>query len=295
MYSFVRANKVKTWIIISIFVVIVGALGTAMSYGFTGGPTFTIPAFIFAGGYAGFQYFAASKIALGISGAKEVTDSRHKLYRTVENLAITQGMPMPKVYITPDPGLNAFATGRDPKHAHVAATQGLMDALTDSELEGVMAHELGHVKNYDIRVSMIVMGLAMAIAFIADMGMRMMWFGGGRSDDNRGGNGVFVIIAIAAAVLAPLIGRLVQSAVSRQREYLADATGVQATRYPEGLANALAKLDGGNSALQKQPSSAQAHLYISNPLRGSKLMQMFSTHPPIPDRIARIHQMSDQL
>lgn len=295
MYSFIRANKIKTWAIVILFVVITGLVGTAISYVLVGSPTYTIPTLIFAAGYALVQYYMASRIALSMSGAKEVTNSKDRLYRIVENLAITEGMPMPKVYVTPDQGLNAFATGRDPDHAHVAATAGILEALDDAELEGVMAHELSHVKNYDIRVSMIVMGLAMALALVADLGSRMMFFGGSRqSNDRDNSGGLVVFIAVFAAMLAPLIGRVIQAAVSRQREYLADATAVQITRYPDGLASALHKLAGGKSQVRTAGTS-NAHLYISNPLRPSKMLKWFDTHPPLPDRINRIHQIGTQL
>ena len=210
-----------------------------------------------------------------------------RLWRTVENLSITTGMPMPKVYIMEDPGLNAFATGRDPKNSAVCATTGLLAALDDSELEAVMAHELGHVKNYDIRVSMIAFALTAVISLIADFIIHMAFF---RDDDDT--HPLFYILGIVAALLSPVIATMIQLAISRQREYLADATGALTTRYPEGLANALRKIQAGGSGTRIQ-NSATAHLFFANPLRGKSLAKLFSTHPPIEDRIARLERMGN--
>jgi heat shock protein HtpX len=211
------------------------------------------------------------------------------LYRTVENLAITDGLPTPKIYIIDDPAPNAFATGHKPTDASVAVTSGLLDIMDDSELEGVIAHELGHVKNYDIRVSMIAFALVAAIGLIADILLRISWFGGGRDDDNNS-NQLFFILGIAAAILAPIVATLIQLAISRQREYLADATGALTTRYPEGLASALAKIEQTGSTVRRQNTST-AHLYFANPLKGKGVANLFSTHPPIKDRIARLMKM----
>src|SRR5690554_2700239 len=244
MYSAIAKNKRNTIFIILLFVVIIGALGWAASVLFGGDPWFiTIGTVVGAGIYALIQYFAAGRQAVAMSGAQQIQKSDNpRLYRTVENLAITTGMPMPKVYIINDPAPNAFATGRDPEHAIVAATTGLLDMMTDAELEGVMAHEMGHVKNYDIRVTMIVFGLVVAIGLIADILLRMMWFGGGNRNNNSGGNPVMLILGLAALLISPLVAGAVQAAVSRQREYLADATGALTTRHPEALASALHKL-----------------------------------------------------
>jgi heat shock protein HtpX len=293
MYSAIAANKRKTWLIMAVFVVIIGALGWIAGglYG-DGGPFFLYLALIIGGVYALIQYFAAAKLALAMNGAKEVTKKEApRLYRTVENLSIATGMPMPKVYVIDDPAPNAFATGRDPKHAVVAATTGLIDIMDNQELEAVMAHELGHVKNYDIRVMMIVFGLVSAIGFIADMLLHMMWF---RDDREGNGNPVFLVLAIVAAILAPFIAMLVQLAVSRRREYLADSTGALTTRYPEGLARALEKIRDHGSALQKQ-NTATAHFFFANPLRGNSISKLFSTHPPVEERIARLRKMDTHL
>ena len=291
MYSQIAANKRKTWLIMAVFAVIIGALGWIAS-NLYGQPYFLYLALIVGGVYALIQYFAAAKLALAMNGAKEVTKKEApRLYRTVENLSITTGMPMPKVYIIEDPAPNAFATGRDPKHAVVAATTGLLDIMDDDELEAVMAHELGHVKNYDIRVMMIVFGLVSAIGFIADMLMHFFWF---RNDDNNSPNPLFIVLAIAAAILAPFIAMMVQLAVSRRREFLADSTGALTTRYPEGLARALEKLRDHGTALKRQ-NTATAHLFFASPLRGKSVARLFSTHPPLEDRIARLREMNSHL
>jgi heat shock protein HtpX len=241
----------------------------------------------------------AGSLAVAMSGAIQIEKKDHpRLWNTVENLAISQGMPMPKVYIINDPAPNAFATGRDPKHAIVAATTGMLDIMDDSELEGVMAHEMSHVKNYDIRVSTIVFGLVSAIGIIADMALRMafwggMFGGGGRDRDNNSSSGLgimLVLIGIVASIIAFLIGPLVSAAVSRQREYLADASGAEITRYPEGLASALNKLAQYGRPMRKH-STSMAHLYIADPVKPGIVERAFSTHPPLPERIARLKKI----
>lgn len=287
MYSEIAANKRKTWLIVALFGVIIGVLGW-IAGNIYGNPSFLYLAFIVGGVYALIQYFAAAKLATAMNGAYAVTKKQEpRLYRTVENLSIATGSPMPKVYVIDDPAPNAFATGRDPKHAVVAASRGLLDMMDDSELEAVMAHELGHVRNYDIRVMMIVFGLVSAIGLIADMIMRMFWWGG---DDDRQPNPLFIVLGILAAILAPIVAMLVQLAVSRRREYLADSTSALTTRYPEGLISALEKIRESGSAMRRQ-NTATAHLFFASPLRGKSLAKFFSTHPPIEDRIARLRQM----
>jgi heat shock protein HtpX len=212
-----------------------------------------------------------------------------RLYRIVENLSITNGMPMPKVYIVSDPAPNAFASGRDPENAVVAATTGLLDIMTDAELEGVMAHEMGHVKNYDIRVSTIVFGLVVAFGFIADIMFRMAFYGGrnSRGSDNGGLAILSLVFGLIAMVIAPLVSALVQAGISRQREFLADATGAMTTRNPEGLASALHKLGEYSAPLQRQ-SASMAHMWIADPNKPNFLERMFSTHPPIAERVRRL-------
>ncbi len=291
MYNAIAANKRNTVLIMAVFVGIIAAIGWVVSlyYG-----NASISYWVIGGAalYALFQYYAASKLAVAATGAQEIEKRDNpRLYRTVENLSIATGMPMPKVYIIDDPAPNAFATGRDPKHAIVAATTGLLDLMDDTELEAVMAHELGHVKNYDIRVSMIAFGLVSAIGILSDIALRMFFFGGERRESNV--SPVVLIIGVVLIVLAPIMAALIQMAVSRQREYLADATGAMTTRHPEGLASALEKLGQAGRPMKRQ-SSATAHLFFSNPLKPSFFSKLFSTHPPIEDRIARLRKNADK-
>lgn len=292
MYSEITANKRRSFVIMVVFMLIVGGVAWAASEFFFHQPSATVYILIVAGLYALFSYFNAAKMAVKINRAQEITAKESpRLYRIVENLSITNGMPMPKVYVIDDPAMNAFATGRDPDHAVVAATTGIIEALKDNELEGVMAHEMGHVKNYDIRVSMIAFALVSVIAIISDMMMRSFIFGDRDNDRSGGAAAVFMIIVV---ILAPISAKLLQLAVSRQREFLADATGAMTTRYPEGLASALEKLEQHGSTLKRQ-STATAHLFFANPLKGSKFSGLFSTHPPIEERIKRLRAMGDKL
>lgn len=288
MYSAIAKNKRNTVFIIILFLLIIGALGAVAAY-IAGDWSIAVITLVIAAAYAIFQYFMATRQTLALSGAHQIQKSDEpRLYRIVENLAITEGMPMPKVYVINDPAPNAFATGRDPEHAVVAATTGLLELMTDSELEGVMAHEMGHVKNYDIRVSLVVFGLVIAIGLIADIIFRMI-FWGGRSRDSNAGPAALIILAIGivAAILAPIVAAVVQAAVSRQREYLADATGALTTRHPEALASALQKL-GEYGRPVARTNTSMSHLWISDPNRPGFLARLFSTHPPIPDRVARL-------
>lgn len=293
MYKAISANKRNTVIIMAVFVGLITAVGWALSYLYGGGnSSIVIWVVIGAAIYALIQYFAAGKLAVAMTGAEEIQKSDNpRLYRIVENLAITTGMPTPKVYIINDPAPNAFATGRDPQHAIVAATSGILDIMDDRELEAVMAHEISHVRNYDIRVSMIAFGLVSAIGILSDIAMRMMFFGDNRRDNNA--NPIVLVVGIILIILAPIIAAMIQMAVSRQREYLADASGVMTTRDSEGLADALEKLQQYGRPMQKQ-SSASAHLFISNPLKPGFLSGLFSTHPPLEDRIARLRQNANK-
>lgn len=289
MYSAIRRNKLNTVLIMATFIAIIGGLGWLASVIYEN-TSIVIITLVVAAAYALFQYFMASKQALAMAGARQIGPHDHpRLYRIVENLSIATGVPMPDVYIIDDPAPNAFATGRNPEHASVAATTGLLDMLTDAELEGVMAHELGHVKNYDIRVSMIVYGLVVAVGMIADMLLRMAFF-----SRNRNGNPVVMIFGLVAMLVAPLVATLVQLAVSRQREYLADATGALITRHPDALASALHKLGTYGQPLQRQHSS-MAHLWIADPLRKGGLRALFQTHPPIDERIRRLLDMGGKM
>jgi heat shock protein HtpX len=292
MYSEIASNKRKTWLIMFFFFVLIGGLGYIFSM-IQNTPMLT--PYIMGGAalYALFQYYLADKVALSVNQAVEIRQADNpRLWKTVENLAITNGMPMPRVYIMDDPAPNAFATGRDPSHAAVCATSGLLSMMTDSELQGVMAHELGHVQNYDIRVSMIAFGLVSAIGLLSDVFLRMMFWGG--DDDSSNSNGLFMVLGIIAAILTPIVATLLQLAVSRNREYLADATGVMTTRYPEGLESALQKIAGSSSMLKKQTPST-AHLFFANPLKAHSFAGLFSTHPPIEDRIAKLKKMGKTL
>jgi heat shock protein HtpX len=294
MYSAIAANKRNTFIIIGVFVALLSGLSLWWgSYSGNGSSALLIVGFILI--YTLIQYYAAGKFAIASTGAIEIGKAENpRLWRIVENIAISQGMPMPKVYVIPDPAPNAFATGRDPDHAIVAATSGLLEIMDDKELQGVMAHEMAHVKNYDIRVSTIVFGLVSAIGLLADFAIRMAFYSN-FNRDSRDSNAAaiqlaFWAVGIVAAIIAWLIGPLVSAAVSRQREYLADATSVDMTRYPEGLASALDKL-GQYGRPMRRPSKSMAHMYISDPVKPGFVERMFSTHPPIGARIERLKKM----
>ncbi len=290
MYSEIAANKRKTLFIFVGFLIFVFGLSWVAGALLTGSTSYTpvLTIGFFAGSmiYALITYYGGAKLATAVNGAKEISKKDNpRLYRIVENLAITEGLPMPKVYIMEDPALNAFATGRDPKHAIVCATTGILDALDDNELEGVMAHELGHVKNYDIRVSMFAFGLVSVVSLVADLILHYAFFS---DSDNR--NPIVYILGIAAALIAPIAASFIQLAISRRREYLADATGALTTRYPEGLASALEKI-AQQGSVTRRANSSTAHLFFANPLKGGSLAGLFSTHPPIEDRIARLRAM----
>lgn len=286
MYSEIAGNKRKTVFIMLGFFVFAGAL--AWLLGAIYGDSTAVAVGIFAICYAAIMYFAGSRLSLAMNGAHEIQKSDNpRLWRIVENLAITDGLPMPRLFIINDPAPNAFATGRNPDKAAVCATTGLLEIMNDSELQGVMAHELGHVKNYDMRVSMVAFALSAVIAIVADVILRLTWF---RGRDRENANPYLMIAGIAAAIIAPLVATMIQLAISRKREYLADATGALTTRYPEGLANALAKIEQTGSVMRKQ-NTATAHFFFANPLKGHSLANLFSTHPPIAERIRRLEQM----
>ena len=287
MYRAVSANKRNTYIIMVGFVLLIAALAFVAQLMLGGS------GFIFWGTvvgaliYVAIQYYAAGRQALSLAGAREIQKRDNpRLYRIVENLAITTGLPTPKVYIVDDPAPNAFATGRDPERAAVAATTGLLEIMDDAELEGVMAHEMAHVKNYDIRVTTLVFGLVVVVGLLADFLARMAFFGGMRRNGG-GANPIVLILGILAMILAPLLAAGIQAAISRQREYLADATGALTTRHPEGLASALQKLGDYSRPLKRQQAS-MAHLWMADPMQPGVIDRMFQTHPPIPDRIKRL-------
>lgn len=288
MYQEIKRNKIKTWLIMFGFLAIAGFVGY-IGYMITGSKGTIIS--VLAGSliYSLISYFMASRTALALNGAREIKKSDNpKLYRVVENISIETGMPMPKVYIMDDPAPNAFATGRNPKDAYVCATSGLLEIMTDTELQGVMAHEMGHVQNYDIRVNMVAFALVSVISMLSDIVLRMTFFS--NNDDEGNSNPILMVIGIVGLILAPLAASLTQLAISRKREYLADATGALTTRYPEGLASALEKI-GKVGSVTRKANTGTAHMFFANPLKPGMLKGLFSTHPPIEDRVARLRGM----
>ncbi len=292
MYSEIAANKRRTVVIMAVFVAFVAAVAWLFNQYFGGQPMIFYGTLVGAAVYAIITYFAGGRMALAVNGAHEIQKPDNpRLWRIIENLAITDGLPMPRVFIMDDPAPNAFATGRKPTAAAVCTTTGLLDTMDDDELQGVFAHELGHVKNYDIRVSMVAFALTAVISLLADAMLRMTWFRSGEREENSSGQ-IFLVLGIVAAILAPVVATMIQLAISRQREYLADATSALTTRYPDGLISALKKIERTGSVLQRQ-NTATAHLFFANPLKAHSLASLFSTHPPIEDRIARLEHMED--
>lgn len=294
IYDAVAANRWRTIALVAAFTAIVSVLAYFVGESFApGGGVGVLPiAVAFSGASAATSYFAGDKLVLAQSRARALRDGEEpQLRNVVETLAIGLGVQPPTVYVIEDSAPNAFATGRDPKHASIAVTRGLLDKLDRTELEGVMAHEMSHVVNRDIRVMLLVTVLVGTVALISDWMLRSMWFGGGRRD-RRGGGGVIVLVAIVLAVLTPIVATLIQLAVSRQREYLADASGALLTRYPPGLASALRKIAGDREALEVA-NKATAPLYFANPLKDRPrfMDSLFETHPPIAERIRRLEAM----
>lgn len=283
-------NLVRTWGLLIGFFLVVIAVGWAIS-GYYGDPSILYIAVAFALFMNVGSYWFSDKLVLSMTGAKPASrEEFFDLYTATENLAITAGLPMPKLYVINDPAPNAFATGRDEKHAVVCATTGLLSMMTRAELEGVIAHELSHVKNRDMLVMTIAVVLAGFVAIIADIFLRASLFGGGRNNDNSKGGALFAVLAIVAVVLAPIAATLIKLAISRRREYLADASGALLTRYPEGLASALQKI-GTYAAPMKSANNATAHLFIGNPFgtRSKNFVSgLFATHPPVAERIKRL-------
>ena len=295
LYTHQGENIRKTWFLMGIFLVLIIAIGYAVSW-YLGDPSIMYIAVIFALIMNVGSYWYSDKIVLSMTGAMPADPVRHRdLINVVETLSITAGLPMPKVYVVSDPAPNAFAMGRNPEHAVVCATTGLLAILNRTELEGVMAHELSHVGNRDMLVMTVAVVLAGFIAILADFFMRTMMWGGGGNDRNR--NPVFLVLAIVGIILAPIAAQLIQMAVSRKREYLADASGALLTRYPEGLASALEKISTYGRPMQRA-SHATAHLFIADPFGGDKrtigqkIAGLFATHPPVADRIARLRDMN---
>lgn len=295
LYTHIQANKWKSIVLVlAVLALVIGAVAI-YSYAVRGDLVLPVIAAIIAIPSSLIGYYSGDKIALAINRAHVLPDeAAPDVHNIIENLAITAGIPKPKVYFIDSPALNAFATGRDPKHASIAVTRGLVERLNKSELEGVLAHELSHVKNFDIRFATLVAVFVGFMVILSDLFMRATWFGGMRSrDGNReGGNQLGAILAVVGLVLlivSPLIAKLIQLAVSRQREYLADASGALLTRYPEGLASALEKISHGPA--MPTAGHATAHLFIANPFKGKQLATIFSTHPPVEERIRRLRQI----
>jgi heat shock protein HtpX len=287
MYSSIVKNKRNTVVIFTAFIAIISAIGFFFSY-VSGDSSIFLWSLIGSLLYAGVEYFFASKIVLSMAGAQEISRSQApEFYAAVDSLSVTAGIPMPKVYIVDDPSLNAFAAGNSPQNAVVCATTGLLNTMDKAELEGVVAHEISHIKNYDIRVSMAAIALTAAIGFLVDVAWRVIF----RSKDNDNKNPIVVLIGVVLVALSPILAAIIRMAISREREYLADASAVMLTRYPEGLISALEKLKSNSIPLQRE-SKTIAHLYISNPLKSGIINNLFATHPPLEKRIARLRENS---
>lgn len=299
IYSQIASNKIRTFLIVAIFIAFVSFFFFLIGKFIGNSTDYLIIGLLFSFFSGLGSYFYSDKIVLFMTGAKPADKKEHfNFYTVVENLSIAAGLPMPKLYVVKDEAPNAFATGRDPKHAVVAATTGLLEKLERGELEGVIAHELSHVKNYDILLASIVSILVGVIAFVSDWIMRSIWWGGGlkgRDNEDRKGNAILFVFFIVFLILMPIIATLIQLAISRRREFLADASGVLITRYPEGLARALEKIASDRHILHTA-SNATAHLFIANPFEKRKkfanwLASLFSTHPPIEERIRLLREM----
>lgn len=288
MYNSIASNKRNTILIFVIFIAIIGAIGGVFAY-VTQDTAIFIYTLIGALGYAGVEYYFSSKIAIAMSGAHEISrDQAPEFYAAVDSISITAGIPMPKLYIINDVSPNAFAAGTKPENSIVCATTGLLDILDKPELEAVVAHEVSHIKNYDIRVSMMAFALAAAIGFMADIAFRIAFHSSKRDRDTHP---AIILVGILVGILAPFAAFITKMAVSRQREYLADASAVMLTRYPKGMIDALNKISEHSRPTQKQ-NTAMASMYFANPLKKSFFDKMFSTHPPIEDRIKRLEKNS---
>lgn len=297
IYSAISSNKTKTWLIMGLFIILVTTLSYIFGKALGNGLSIVGFALVFSGIASFISYYYSDKLILTMSGASQIQKKDNsELFRIVENLCIGAGIPMPKIYVINDSAPNAFATGRDPSHAVVCVTSGILDKLNKTELEGVIAHELSHIGNYDTRLMAVVSILVGVIALLADFFTRSLWFGGGRRDREDRGNiqSIFLLIGIVLAILSPIIATLIQLAVSRKREFLADASGALLTRYPEGLASALEKISKDREPLEAA-NNATAHLYIINPFKGKDIGNWFSglfnTHPPVEERIKILRSM----
>ena len=300
MFELIKANKRRSALLILSFVVLLSLVGAAFGLLIGSGPTGTIVALVFSGAMAFFSYWKADSIALAVSRAKPADPQQYqRLHNLVEGLCIAGGLPKPRVFIVDDPAPNAFATGRNPKHAAIAVTSGLLEKMNRVELEGVIAHELSHVRNYDILVSTLAVTLVGSIALLTNIGMRMMWWNGGRvrRDGDRDGGNPLALVGLVLLIFAPFIARMMQAAVSRRRETLADVSACQMTRYPPGLISALEKLRD-DTTVTHAATTATAHLWIEQPMSGvgdagkfGWLNRMFDTHPPLEERIALLREL----
>ncbi len=296
VYSQIDSNKRRTIIIMAFFIAFITLLGYVFGQASGYGLSFTGIALIASGLVSFSSYYWSDKMVLAMSGAQPVTEKDNPgLYHTVENLCIGAGLPTPRIYMIDDSAPNAFATGRDPEHAVVCVTSGLLEKLDKLELEGVIAHELSHVKNYDTRLMGIVAILVGTVAFLADWFLRSLWWGRGRDrEDQNNIQGILAIVGIILAIISPIAATLIQLALSRRREFLADASGALLTRYPAGLASALEKISKDKDVLEAA-TNATAHLYIVNPFKGKDFSAWFSglfdTHPPLTERIKLLRAM----
>ena len=298
LFDQIARNKRKTWLLLLVFFLLLGLVGYGVGYlwlgsGFGGLILALVIGFI----YAVTMIFQSTNVVMAMNGAREVDEqTAPNLYHVVEDMAMVAQIPMPRVFIVDDPSMNAFATGSSPKNAAVAATTGLLAVMNREELEGVIGHEVSHIRNYDIRISTIAVALASAITMLAGMARNMMFWGGGRrrNDDDRNGSSgleiILLIISLIAIILAPLAATLVQLAISRQREFLADASSVELTRNPQGMINALRKLDN-SEPMHHHVDDASSALYINDPKKGGGFQKLFYTHPPISERIERLKHM----
>ena len=298
LYSQAESNVRKTWILITGFLIFIIGLGWLFSY-LLDNSIFLIIAVVLAFLQSFFSYWYSDKIVLGITHAQPIKKKDNpELYRVVENLCITAGLPLPKIYIINETQPNAFATGRDEKHAVVAVTRGLLEKLEKPELEGVIAHELSHIRNKDMLLQTVVVVLVGAVAILSNIFLRISFWGGARRDSRDSGGGILLVLGILAAVLAPLAASLIKLAISRKREFLADASGALLTRYPEGLARALEKISQDQNPMRAANSSV-AHLFISSPFKGKQsrnwFTKLFMTHPPVEERVRALRGMKPSL
>ena len=297
LFDQIASNKRRTWVLLIAFFALLAIIGAAVGYlwldSTLGG---VIIAFIIGGIYAFSMIFQSTEVVMSMNGARQVTEAEAPdLYHVVEDMAMVAQVPMPRVYIVEDSSPNAFATGSKPENAAVAATTGLLNLMNREELEAVIGHEVSHIRNYDIRISTIAVALASAVTMLSSLAGRMMWFGGGSrrrdSRDNDNGLGILILIlSLVAIILAPLAATLVQLAISRQREFLADASSVELPRNPQGMINALLKLEN-SEPMHNKVDDASAALYINDPKKEGGLQKLFYTHPPISERVERLRKM----